>query len=92
MLQHELISKKGGTRGRKPKKQRSTSTADPSLTTKTKRGRQHCEKASATSTIPDTVRVSGNKIDKTHIDNRSSDNDESDDDSLSEQPLRQVAV
>ena len=93
MLKHNLISKKGGTRGRKSRKRQTTSTAgEPSSTTKTKRRRQNHEKPSAASTTTDTVRVSGNMVDETHNDNCRSDDDESDDSLLKQARNQQVSV
>jgi hypothetical protein len=75
MLKHKLISKKGGTRGRKSKKRPTSSTAEPS-TRKTKQRRRN-EKTSAGSTSDNAAgRVSGNVVNETNSDNGSSDNDE----------------
>lgn len=95
MLKHNLISKKGGTRGRKSTKRQTTSTGaeETSSTTKRKRRRQNHEKPPAACTTIDTVRVSGNMGNETHNHNLSSDDDEEGDDSVLRQArTQQVSV
>ena len=92
MLKHRLISKKGGTRGRKSMKQTTSSTTEPSTSQPKKRQRQN--EITNTDITSNVAKVSGGTVDDTNSDNWTNCDDASDQshDSRLPQITQQVAV